>query len=192
MHLLCGLGNPEKRYSLTRHNVGFRIINQIIDKYKTKKHKIDSNKETFIGEVDKEKYFLLKPLNYMNNSGFPIQSFANYYKIKSEKIIVIHDDLDLSLGKIKYKKGGGNGGHKGLISIDNCLGKQYNRLRIGIGHPGSKNLVDSYVLKKFKKDEEILLVALIDSIVNNINLLLKNQKDLFLTKIYEEIKKFKI
>ena len=127
----------------------------------------------------------------MNNSGEPIWTFASYYKVNIENIIVIHDDLDIDFGKIKYKNDGSNGGHRGLISIDKILGTKYNRVRFGISHPGKKNLVDSYVLKKFNKKEEILLDNIINSLLKNFYLLLDNKKDLFLTNTSIEIKKIK-
>ena len=188
MYLLCGLGNPGKIYDLTRHNIGFYVLDKISLEYNFKKYKKDKIKEVYKGEIKNINCFSLKPQNYMNLSGISIKEFSNYYNINIENIIVIHDDLDLKLGKIKIKKGGGNGGHKGLVSIDQNIGINYNRIRIGIGHPGSKNLVNKYVLKKFNIEEKKIMDVLIRSITKNIYLLLKNKKDKFLNMVSEEIK----
>ena len=191
MHLICGLGNPGKQYKYTRHNIGFRIIDSIVSEFDFKEFKFDKSNECYKGKIRKNSCFLLKPQKYMNNSGDPIWTFATYYKVNIENIIIIHDDLDIDFGKIKYKSDGSNGGHRGLISIDKILGTKYNRVRFGISHPGKKNLVDSYVLKKFNKKEEILLDNIINSLLKNFYLLLDNKKDLFLTNTSIEIKKIK-
>ena len=121
----------------------------------------------------------------MNLSGKPVQEIVNFYKIERNKIYVIHDDIDLELGKIKVKLGGGNGGHNGLASIDEYLGENYNRIRIGIDHPGHKDLVSSYVLNKFSKSEEEIINKKIDKMVKNIELIFSDIP-LFLTKISEQ------
>ena len=123
----------------------------------------------------------------MNLSGQSLRDFCKFYKIEQSNIIVIHDDLDLELGKIKHKKDGGDGGHKGLMSIDSNIGKDYYRLRIGIGKPLKKELVDKYVLEKFNEKEEMFFQNLIKIISKNIKYLLKNERDLFLTKTAEKI-----
>ena len=189
MYLLCGLGNPGNQYQHTRHNIGYMVLDKLISQYNIKKYKSDKTKEVYKGNISDTPLFLLKPLNYMNQSGLPIKSFINYYKIEIDKIIVIHDDLDINPGKIKFKKGGGNGGHKGLVSIDNHLGTGYCRLRLGIGHPGSKDLVDNYVLQNFNKSEKIIIKSLINLIVKNLDPLINGKKDIFLTKISEEMQK---
>ena len=188
MHLLCGLGNPGKKYENTRHNIGFRVLDKIISNYEFKEYKSDKSKKIFKGKIEGKSCYLLKPLNYVNLSGKPIKEFSNYYKIITTKIIVIHDDLDLKVVKVKYKIGGGNGGHNGLTDIDHHIGNKYYRLRIGIGHPGIKNLVGKYVLEKFNKKDEVLINTLINNINKNICYLLKNNKDLFLTKVIYGLK----
>jgi PTH1 family peptidyl-tRNA hydrolase len=140
----CGLGNPDKKYKLTRHNLGFNILDSIIKKNNCLLTKKDKNKELYKGKIDIHDCLLCKPLTYMNLSGPIIGELINFYKIPKSKIIIIHDDLDLTLGKIKIKTGGGNGGHNGLRSVDQAIGKNYKRLRVGIGHPGSKELVSPY------------------------------------------------
>ena len=143
--------------------------------------------EVYKGKIDKIDCFLLKPLNFVNRSGIPIRLFSNYYKIAVENIIVIHDDLDIKLGKIKFKKGGGNGGHNGLVSIDSQLGTKYNRLRLGISHPNVKTSVENYVLEKFSSEDKTIVDILIKIIIKNIGYLLKNQIDLYLTRVNENL-----
>ena len=118
----------------------------------------------------------------MNNSNVPINELMNFYKVSNSKIIIIHDDLDLKVGKIKLKFGGGNGGHNGLLSIDNNIGKDYKRVRIGIGRPSSRDLVSKYVLKKFNKDDRIIINKKINLLVKYFDLIFDNDS-LLLTKI---------
>tara|TARA_B100000427_G_scaffold313522_1_gene305923 strand:- start:41 stop:601 length:561 start_codon:yes stop_codon:yes gene_type:complete len=185
MFLICGLGNPGKKYINTRHNIGFNLIDKISAVYNFSKFKKDSKKEVFRGFINNNPCILMKPLNFMNLSGKPIQEIMNYYKIEKNKIYVIHDDIDLQLGKIKVKLGGGNGGHNGLFSIDEKIGNDYYRLRIGIDHPGIKDMVSDYVLKKFNKDEKNILEKKLDKITENFGILFENSS-LFLTKLAEE------
>ena len=150
-----------------------------------KQHKKDSKKEMLKGDINNQSCLLMKPLNFMNLSGQPIQEIVNFYKINKKKIYIIHDDLDLELGKVKLKFGGGNGGHNGLSNIDEMIGNNYNRIRIGINHPGSKDLVSSYVLNKFTNDEMSLIEKKLDKVTDNFNILLDDQV-LFLTKLAED------
>ena len=187
MYLLCGLGNPGKKYKFTRHNVGFRIIDKLISFYEINNYKSDNKTLIHKGFINQEPCFFFKSLNYMNLTGPYLSSFINFYKISLDKTIIIHDDLDIKFGKIKYKKGGSNGGHKGLESIDEVLGTEYFRLRIGIGHPGQKNLVDKYVVENFKDTDEVIFKKLISLISKNFSFLINNNKDLFLNKIAEQM-----
>ena len=157
MWLICGLGNPGKKYFLTRHNIGFDVVDSLINRNSCALIKKDKKKELYRGTIDSKECLFCKPLTYMNLSGPPISKLINFYKIAKPKIIIIHDDLDLAVDKIKIKTGGGNGGHNGLLSIDNAIGKNYKRLRIGIGHPGIKEKVSSYVLEKFSNQDRELI-----------------------------------
>ncbi len=186
MFLICGLGNPGNNYKRTRHNIGFHLADIIISNLNLKKIKEDKLKELYSGEINNKKLFVLKPLTFMNLSGKAVLETINFYKIKLFNTFVIHDDLDLELAKVKIKQGGGNGGHNGLVSIDKFLGENYFRIRIGIDHPGHKDLVSNYVLNKFSKEEEEKLNEKIYKIVDNINLLFSDIP-LFLTKINEKI-----
>ena len=187
MWLICGLGNPGKKYHNTRHNVGFQFVDEIIQKNNFKLIKKNKSKEIYRGLIKGNKCLICKSLVFMNLSGSSIQEVVNFYKILKSNIIVVHDDLDLPLGKIKIKRGGGNGGHNGLLSIDKAIGVAYNRLRIGIGHPGLKEFVNKYVLEKFKLDEKKIINKIIKLSMKDFHLLLDN-KALFLTKITPKLK----
>tara|TARA_B100000965_G_C19537066_1_gene733857 strand:- start:270 stop:830 length:561 start_codon:yes stop_codon:yes gene_type:complete len=184
MFLICGLGNPGKEFINTRHNIGFKLIDKLSNYYNFTAFKKDNKKEVFKGLIDGNSCLLMKPLNFMNLSGQPIQEIINFYKIKREKIYIVHDDLDLELGKVKLKFAGGNGGHNGLSNIDEMIGNNYHRVRIGIDHPGNKNLVSSYVLNKFTENEINLIEEKLDKVTNIFDILL-NDPALFLTKLAE-------
>jgi PTH1 family peptidyl-tRNA hydrolase len=148
MTLVVGLGNPDSKYKNNRHNVGFMLVDRLVNELLAS----NISKPQFKGQLYKsKKILLLKPLTYMNLSGESVRVVSDYYK--PEKIIVIHDDLDLPLGSLRFKKGGGHGGHNGLKSIDSHIGKDYIRVRIGIGKPKIKSEVASYVLSDFSKEE---------------------------------------
>ena len=185
MFLICGLGNPGVNYKNTRHNIGFQLVDNVISHLNLNKIKEDKIKELYSGIINNQKLFVLKPQTFMNLSGKAVSDIVNFYKIKLENTFVIHDDLDLELSKVKIKQGGGNGGHNGLESIDQYVGDKYFRIRIGIDHPGHKNLVSSYVLNKFLKEEEKIVNKKIDKMVNNIELIFSDIP-LFLTKISEQ------
>jgi PTH1 family peptidyl-tRNA hydrolase len=150
MHLIVGLGNIGEKYELTRHNIGFMVIDEMTKNLTTS----NINKSNFNSTLLKSGYNLFsKPTTYMNNSGLAVGSIKEYYKIENDDIIVIHDDLDLPFGAVKFKIGGGHGGHNGLKSLDSHIGKDYIRVRIGIGKPQDKAEVANYVLSNFSKEE---------------------------------------
>jgi PTH1 family peptidyl-tRNA hydrolase len=185
MFLICGLGNPGKKFINTRHNIGFQLLDKLSDFYNFSSYKKDNKKEIFKGSINNNTCLLMKPLNFMNLSGQPIQEIINFYKIERNKLFIIHDDLDLDLGQVKIKFGGGNGGHNGLSNIDEMIGVNYYRLRIGIDHPGTKQQVSNYVLNKFTETE----MSVIDKKLNNITKkfeILLDDSNLFLTKLAEE------
>ncbi len=184
MFLICGLGNPGKEYINTRHNIGFKLVDELSNFYNFLPFKKDSKKEILKGDINHESCLLMKPLNFMNLSGQPIKEIINFYKIGKKKVYIIHDDLDLELGKVKLKYGGGNGGHNGLSNIDEMIGSDYNRIRIGIDHPGTKHLVSNYVLNKFSNDEMNYIEKKLNKITSNFEILF-NDPGLFLTKLAE-------
>ncbi len=150
MILFVGLGNPGDRYENNRHNIGFQVIDALVDHYEAR----NISKSTFHGELFKSNELLfLKPTTFMNLSGKSVQAIKNFYKIELDKIIVIHDDLDLHFGAVRFKNGGGHGGHNGLRSIDNMIGREYTRVRMGIGKPLYKSQVTEHVLGDFTTEE---------------------------------------
>ncbi len=158
MHLIVGLGNPTSKYINNRHNIGFMVIDYLIDRLNSSPIK----KSSFKGELfKKDNILLLKPLTFMNLSGESVSAVSNFYKIPVENIIVIHDDLDLPLGVLRFKIGGSSGGHNGLKSIDKFLPNSYKRVRVGIGRPKNKEDVVKYVLSDFKEEEKECLEKII-------------------------------
>lgn len=159
MLLAIGLGNPGPSYAKTRHNIGFMTIDAIIKELKPQ----DISKNSFKGHLYKSNdLLLLKPNTFMNLSGESAIAVKNFYK--PEKIVVIHDDLDLNFGALRFKLGGSNGGHNGLKSLDSHIGSDYIRARVGIGRPVLKEEVVKYVLQNFSKEEEEGLQAIIESV----------------------------
>lgn len=154
MFLLVGLGNPGKKYANNRHNIGFKIIDAIVQEYSLASAKSKYDSEVFTGEIASQKIVAIKPLSFMNLSGNAVAGFVRFYKLEPTSVIVIHDDIDLCVGKIKTKIGGGAGGHNGLRSIDQSLGQDYQRIRIGVDHPGNKDMVSDYVLHDFEFGDE--------------------------------------
>ena len=162
MKLIAGLGNPGSRYQFSRHNIGFLVLDRLADQ-----HRITIAQQGFgaffgKGIISGHPVLLVKPQGYMNLSGSTIKKFFDYFKIAGEDVAVVHDDLDLPFGTVRMKAGGGTGGHKGLISIIDHLGDEdFNRVRLGIGKPDRKEIVESYVLSPFSLDEMDLLPELL-------------------------------
>ena len=174
MHLIVGLGNIGEQYQLTRHNVGFLVIDEITKSLQSS----NINKSNFKADLLKSGYNLyVKPTTYMNNSGQAVVAIKDYYKIDIEDIIVIHDDLDLPFGTVKFKVGGGHGGHNGLRSLDSHIGKDYIRVRIGIGKPEDKSQVANYVLSNFSKEELNKLEGIITHTIKAIEALKSEEID---------------
>ncbi len=188
MLLIVGLGNPGRRYAGHRHNVGFMAADEI-----HRRHRFSAWRARFQGEISEgtlagEKAIILKPATFMNESGRAVGEAARFYKIKATDILVIYDELDLPPGKIRMKTGGGHGGHNGLRSIDahlsNAVGRDYRKMRIGIGHPGRKDMVHRYVLHDFAKSDQDWLDPLLIAISDNVDLLAKGDDNSFMNKIH--------
>ena len=177
MLVLVGLGNPEAKYKLNRHNVGFMTIDSIVANYKLAPYKTKFQSQIITKKINDTPVIFSKPQTFMNLSGKSIGNILNFYKLKCENVIVIHDDLDLNLGTVKTKIGGSSGGHNGLKSLDSIIGKNYRRLRIGIGHPGDKTLVNNYVLGDFSKSENVIINILIKNISLNFDKIIKKKED---------------
>ncbi len=179
MLLFVGLGNPSPDNENNRHNIGFKIIDAINQKYSLSKQKPKFKGLLTTGKIGDVKVFAIKPLTFMNNSGICIRELIEYFKIDPEDVIVFHDDLDINFGKIKTKFGGSSAGHNGIESLDKFIGKDYSRVRIGIGKPNGKSQVVDHVLKDFDDEEKIELNNITKSITDSINFLLEKKLDLF-------------
>ena len=183
MLLLVGLGNPTSDSENNRHNVGFKIIDSINKKFGLSKQKPKFKGLLTTGNIEGEKIYAIKPLTFMNNSGICIRELLEYFKFEAEDVIVFHDDLDVEFGKIKAKFGGSSAGHNGIASIDKFIGKEYSRVRIGIGKPKTQIEISDYVLQNFDDDE----LAGIDKISKNINEsigdLIRKKLDLFSSSV---------
>lgn len=183
MKLIVGLGNPGAKHSRNRHNIGFHAVNEIHDR-----HGFTPWRERFqgwmsTGTIDNQKVTLLKPLTFMNLSGQSVGEAVRYFKILPEDIVVFYDELDLVPGKVRVKTGGGAGGHNGIRSMDAHVGKDYQRVRIGIGHPGHKDLVSRYVLSDFAKVDAEWLEPLLADIASAVPVLLNNDAAGFMNKL---------
>jgi peptidyl-tRNA hydrolase, PTH1 family len=184
VRLLVGLGNPGARYARNRHNIGFMAADAV-----ARRHGFPGFRNRFKGEladapIGGERVLLLKPQTYMNDSGESVGDAARFFKILPSDITVIHDEIDLRRGKLRVKRGGGNAGHNGLRSIDACLGSDYWRVRIGVGHPGIKELVQPYVLQNFADEERALWVEpLLAAIAETIPLLIAGAPDAFMSEV---------
>ena len=183
MFLFVGLGNPTPNSENNRHNIGFKIIDAINSKFKLSKQKPKFKGLLTTGNINEKKVYAIKPLTFMNNSGICIRELIEYFKIAAENIIVFHDDLDIDFGKIKTKFGGSSAGHNGIESIDKFIGKDYSRVRIGIGKPNDKIAVPDYVLKDFDDDEKQQLETLKNNITENLAILIDKKLDLFSSTI---------
>ena len=179
MLLFVGLGNPTQDSKNNRHNIGFKIIDAINIKFGLSKQKPKFKGLLTTGKIGDKKVYAIKPLTFMNNSGTCIRELIEYFKIDAEDVMVFHDDLDVEFGKIKAKFGGSNAGHNGIASIDKFIGKDYSRVRIGIGKPKNSIEVADYVLQNFDDDETIGIEKISKNITDSISILVEKKLDLF-------------
>ncbi len=184
MLLLVGLGNPGARYAGNRHNVGFMAVQAI-----AKRHGIGPWRRRFQGvacegPIGGARSLLLLPGTFMNDSGRAVAEATHFYKIPLGEVIVFHDEIDLPPGKLRVKAGGGIAGHNGLRSISEHIGNDYRRVRIGVGHPGNKDLVQAYVLNDFAKAERPWVEALVGSVADNVELLARGADATFQNKVH--------
>ncbi len=179
MILLVGLGNPTPDSSNNRHNIGFKIIDAINQKFGLSKQKPKFKGLLTTGNISNKKVYAIKPLTFMNNSGICIRELIEYFKIDSEDVIVFHDDLDVDFTKIKAKFGGSSAGHNGIASIDKFIGKEYSRVRIGIGKPEKKTEVSDFVLTNFTDEEKPELDKVIQNIIDSMPILIDKKLELF-------------
>ncbi len=184
MLLFVGLGNPGPQYVGNRHNVGFMAVQAI-----ARRHDIAPWRRRFQGvavegAIASERVLLLLPGTFMNESGRAVAEAAHFYKLEPGQIVVFHDEAELPPGKVRLKTGGGNAGHNGLRSISEHIGNDYRRVRIGVGHPGDKKLMERYVLLDFAKDEWPWVEALCDLIADSAGLLVEGKDSTFQNKIH--------
>ena len=183
MLLLVGLGNPNPNNSNHRHNVGFLVIDAINQKFKLSKQKPKFKGLLTTGNIDEQKVFAIKPLTFMNSSGICIKELIEYFKINVKDVFVFHDDMDIDVGKAKVKFGGSNAGHNGIDSIDKSIGKNYSRIRIGIGRPQNDSTGADHVLDNFSIDEKGSIEKVNKNITESLSILINKDLDLFSSKI---------
>tara|TARA_B100001248_G_scaffold70159_1_gene49612 strand:+ start:214 stop:774 length:561 start_codon:yes stop_codon:yes gene_type:complete len=179
MLLFVGLGNPTPDSQNNRHNIGFKVIDAINQKFGLSKQKPKFKGLLTTGNIGDKKVYAIKPLTFMNNSGICIRELIEYFKMNAADVIVFHDDLDIDVGKIKAKFGGSSAGHNGIESIDKFIGKDYSRVRIGIGKPESKISISDYVLNDFNDEEKEKLENITENIITSLNILLDKKLELF-------------
>src|SRR3982074_2792259 len=183
MRLFVGLGNPGAKYAHNRHNIGFMAVDEIARRHGFAPWRRRFQGETAEGTLDRERVVLLRPSTFMNESGRAVQEAASFFKLSTGEITVFQDEIELPAAKVRVKVGGGIAGHNGLRSISSHVGNDYRRVRLGIGHPGVKELVHGYVLSDFAKDERPWVVALCEVAADNAGLLATDRDSTFQNKV---------
>ena len=186
MLLLVGLGNPNPNNTNNRHNVGFLVIDAINAKFKLSKQKPKFKGLLTTGKINEQKVYAIKPLTFMNSSGICIREIIEYFKINVKDVFVFHDDMDIDIGKIKVKFGGGNAGHNGIESIDTNIGKDYSRVRIGIGRPKNNSTGVDHVLDNFANEEKKSVEEVNNNIIKSLSILINKDLDLFSSKVNQK------
>ena len=186
MLLLVGLGNPNPNNTNNRHNVGFFVIDQINKKFKLSKQKPKFKGLLTTGEIGEQKVYAIKPLTFMNSSGVCVKELIEYFKINVKDVFVFHDDMDIDIGKVKVKFGGSNAGHNGIDSIDKNIGKNYSRIRIGIGRPKNDSAGADHVLDNFSNEETQNVGEVTKNIIESLTILINKELDLFSSKINQK------
>ncbi len=187
MLLLVGLGNPGAEYAKNRHNIGFMALDSIAGRYSFTSFRKKFQGRIAGGEISGEKVLALKPETFMNESGRSVAAAAGFYKIPPDRIIVLHDEIDLEGGKVRLKRGGGHAGHNGLRSIHAHIGPGYRRVRLGIGHPGDKDKVAGHVLKDFVKADAAWLEKVLDALSAHAGLLVEGDDSALMSKLAEAV-----
>ena len=184
MLLFVGLGNPGAKYAHNRHNIGFMAVDEIARRHGFPPWRRRFQGETTEGSLDGERVVLLRPMTFMNESGRAVQEAAGFFKLAVGEVTVFQDELELPAAKVRVKVGGGIAGHNGLRSISAHIGNDYRRVRLGIGHPGVKELVHGYVLSDFAKDERPWVQALCEAIAESAGLLTTDRDSTFQNKVH--------
>ena len=183
MLLLVGLGNPGPRHADNRHNIGFMALDEIVRRQGFGPWRVRFRGRVAEGRIGAHRVLALKPDTYMNESGRAVGEALRFYKLQPGQVTVIYDEIDLKPGKIKVKTGGGAGGHNGIRSVDAHIGRDYRRVRLGVGHPGHKDLVHGYVLQDFAKAERPWVEKLIDAVASEMPLLLDGDEGAFMSRV---------
>jgi peptidyl-tRNA hydrolase, PTH1 family len=184
MRLFVGLGNPGAKYAHNRHNIGFMAVDEIARRHGFSPWRRRFQGETTEGSLDGERVVLLRPMTFMNESGRAVQEAAGFFKLAAGEVTVFQDELELPAARVRVKVGGGIAGHNGLRSISAHIGNDYRRVRLGIGHPGVKELVHGYVLSDFAKDERPWVAALCDAVAESAGLLTTDRDSTFQNKVH--------
>ncbi len=184
MLIIAGLGNPGAKYEGNRHNIGFMAVDRIHQRWRFPSWRKNFQSEVAEGTIDGERVLLMKPQTFMNESGRAVGEAVRFLKLAPTDVVVVHDELDLPAGKLRMKTGGGHGGHNGLRSITSQITDGYRRMRLGIGHPGQKELVHAHVLSDFHKADAIWLDPLLDTVAANIDDLVRGRDDTFGNRIH--------
>ncbi|MCW5729844.1 MAG: aminoacyl-tRNA hydrolase [Alphaproteobacteria bacterium] len=184
MLLLVGLGNPGPGHAGNRHNIGFMAADAIVRRHGFKPPREKFQAHLSEGRLGDERVLVLKPMTWMNRSGAAVGEAMRFYKLTPADIVVFHDELDLPPGKIRMKRGGGSAGHNGLRSLDAHIGPDYRRCRIGIGHPGERELVMHWVLQDFAKSDRVWLEPLLEAIAEASPLLAEGRDSAFASKVH--------
>jgi PTH1 family peptidyl-tRNA hydrolase len=184
MRLFVGLGNPGARYANNRHNIGFMAVNEIARRHGFGPWRRRFQGETSEGTLEHEKVVLLRPATFMNESGRAVQEAANFFKLSAGEIVVFQDEIELPPAKVRVKVGGGIAGHNGLRSISSHIGNDYRRVRLGVGHPGVKELVHGHVLSDFAKSDRPWVEALCAAIADSAGLLASGRDSTFQNRVH--------
>ena len=184
MRLFVGLGNPGTKYQGNRHNIGFMVVDEIARRHGFAPWRRRFQGETSEGALAGERVILLKPATYMNLSGNAVQDASQFFKLTEDDVVVFHDEIELPPAKVRVKVGGGIAGHNGLRSISAHIGNEYRRVRLGVGHPGVKDMVHAHVLNDFAKSERPWVEALVDVVAENAALLVVVKDSAFQNKVH--------
>ncbi len=183
MRLLVGLGNPGSGYTNNRHNLGFMAVDAIAERHHFPPWRSKFQGVATDAQLGGDKAVLLKPSTFMNESGRSVAEAVKFYKLELDDVLVLFDEIELAPGKVRIKKGGGHAGHNGIRSVASHIGKDFWRVRLGVGHPGDKNRVSGYVLRDFAKSDASWVDALVSAVAADADLLVKGEDNRFMTAV---------
>jgi PTH1 family peptidyl-tRNA hydrolase len=181
-YLIAGLGNPGREFKGNRHNIGFMVVDRLAEKYGIRLGRVQQKAITGEGRIKERPVILMKPQTFMNRSGDSVGPLANYYKVPLENVLVIYDEIDLPFGTLRLRSKGGSGGHNGMKSVIQHLGQDFPRMRLGVGRPSGRMPPAAHVLRDFDKDEQLVLLELLDQAVETVETFLVENVDLAMTR----------